>query len=107
MLEWKQDHSDEGFVILGLTRYYGSAEGFPADNAAELDFLKRFSQAERLSYDIAVAKDETNHRTYGASAIPTAVLIDRKGVVRYVETGTSPYRLSELEEMIEKLLAEK
>jgi len=106
MLEWKQDYASLGFAILGITRYYGAAEGFPTDSQAEADFVKRFVAAHGLSYQIAIAKDETNHKIYGAGVIPTAVLIDRKGTVRYIETGTSPYRLDELREMIEKLLAE-
>lgn len=107
MLEWKQDLGPDGFVILGLTRYYGMAEGFSVDKAAEIDFLKRFARAHRLTYEIVVARDESNHRWYGASAIPTAVLIDRKGVIRYIETGSSKYRLDEMKEMIDELLAEK
>ena len=107
MLEWKQDFGPEGFAILGITRYYGTAEGFSVDNANEVDFVKRFARDHGLSYDFLVAKDETNHRTYGAATIPTAVLIDRKGVVRYVESGTGPYRLDEMREMIARLLAEK
>ena len=107
MLEWKQDYGSQGFAILGVTRFYGTAQGLPADNASEVDFVKRFAIAHGLTYDIAIAKDESNHRTFGAPVIPTAVLIDRKGVVRYIETGTSPYRLDELREMIEKLVAEK
>jgi thiol-disulfide isomerase/thioredoxin len=107
MLEWRQDFGPQGFVILGLTRYYGNAEGFPVDNANEADFIKRFAKAHGLTYDLLMAKDEVNHRTYGAGAIPTAVLIDRKGVIRYLESGTSPYRLDEIRETIAKLVAEK
>jgi len=107
MLEWKQDFEAQGLSMIGLTRYYGMAEGFPVDNAAEVDFLKRFVRSHGLTYDFAVAKDETNHRTYGAAVIPTAVLIDRKGIVRYIESGSSSYRLDEMREMIVKLLAEK
>ena len=107
MLEWQQDYGKDGFVILGLTRFYGRAEGFPVDTANEIDFLNRFRQKHALTYDFLVAKDDTNHRTYGAQAIPTAALIDRKGNIRYLETGTSPGRLTEMREMIEKLISEK
>jgi thiol-disulfide isomerase/thioredoxin len=107
MLEWKQDLSSQGFVILGVTRYYGEVSGVSVDQQTENEYVKRFTATHALTYQIAIAKDETNHRTYGAAVIPTAVLIDRKGVVRYIETGTSPYRLDELKEMIVKLLAEK
>jgi thiol-disulfide isomerase/thioredoxin len=107
MLEWQQNYGKDGFVILGLTRYYGRAEGFPVDTANEIDFLNRFKQKHALTYDFLVAKDESNHQTYGAQAIPTAALIDRKGNIRYLETGTSPGRLTEMREMIEKLISEK
>lgn len=107
MREWGQDFGPQGFSIFGITRYYGTAGGFPADNASEMEYLKSFARAQGLTYDIAVAKDETNHRLFGASGIPTAVLIDRKGVIRYIETGSSPYRLQELRETIVRLLAEK
>jgi len=54
-----------------------------------------------------MAKDETNHLAYGAAGIPAVALIDRKGVVRYLESGTSQYRLDEMREIIAKLVAEK
>ena len=106
MLEWKQNFAPQGFAILGVTRYYGAAGGYSSDSQVEADLVKRFATAHGLTYQIAIAKDEANHKIYGAGVIPTAVLIDRKGMVRYIETGTSPYRLDELREMIEKLLAE-
>ena len=54
-----------------------------------------------------LAKDALNHHNYNADGIPTAVLIDRKGVIRYIDSGTSVGREEELRKMIEKLLAEK
>lgn len=105
--EWHQDYQKHGLEILGVTKYYGTAEGFKVDNAAELDFLTRFKKTYRLPYDFVVAKDNASQQTYGATAIPTTVLIDRRGVVRYIETGSSASRLTEIHEMIKKLLAEK
>jgi thiol-disulfide isomerase/thioredoxin len=107
LIEWHQNYKRDGLEILGVTKYHGEAEGFPVDNAAELDFLQRFKKAQRLPYDFVVARDNTNQTAYGAGAIPTAVLIDRKGVVRYIETGTSASREEEIRAEIEKLLAEK
>ncbi|MFN6962698.1 MAG: TlpA family protein disulfide reductase [Pyrinomonadaceae bacterium] len=105
--EWQQDFGKDGFVVLGLTRYYGQAEGFPVDHANEVEFLDRFRRRYAISYDFLVAKDDANHKTYGALAIPTAAIIDRKGNIRYLETGTSTSRLNEMREMIEKLIREK
>ncbi|MCA1625918.1 MAG: redoxin family protein [Acidobacteria bacterium] len=107
LTEWHQTFQKDGLEILGITRFYGEAEGFKVDNAAEIDFLTRFKKANRLPYDFVVAKDVTNQQTYGATGIPTTVLIDRKGVIRYIETGSSTGREEEIREMIVKLLAEK
>ena len=107
LIEWHQNYKRDGLEILGVTKYHGEAEGFPVDNAAEMDFLERFKKAHRLPYDFVVARDNTNQTAYGAGAIPTAVLIDRKGVIRYIETGTSASREEEIRVEIEKLLAEK
>jgi thiol-disulfide isomerase/thioredoxin len=105
--EWRAMYEKDGFVIIGLTRYYYEAEGVRVENAAEIDFLSRFREKYRVPYDFAVAKDAINHHNYGAHSIPTAVLIDRKGVIRYIDSGTSASREEELRETIEKLLAEK
>lgn len=105
--EWHQTFKQEGLEILGVTDYQGQAEGFSVDKPTEIEFLKRFRKANRLPYDFVVTKDNTSQIIYGAGAIPTAVLIDRKGVIRYIETGSSRSREEEIRGEIEKLLAEK
>lgn len=105
--EWHQDLSSDGLVILGITRYYGRAEGFPADKENEIASLKRFKVKYNLPYDFVVTRDLDAQLLYGATALPTAILIDRKGIVRYAESGTNPTRLEEMRAMALKLLAEK
>ncbi|MGB7070061.1 MAG: TlpA disulfide reductase family protein [Pyrinomonadaceae bacterium] len=106
--EWQRDFANDGLVILGVTRYYGKAGGpTAADRPKEIEFLKTFKDRHDLPYDIVVLKNQLDHLTYGATAIPTAVLIDRKGVIRYLESGTSPTRIEDLNNMIVRLLAEK
>lgn len=107
LIEWHQTFKKDGFEILGITRYYGEAEGAQVDKKTELDFLQRFKKEQNLPYDFIVAKNNTNQINYGAGAIPTTILIDRKGVVRYAESGTSDSREQEIRAEIEKLLAEK
>ncbi|MDQ3181554.1 MAG: TlpA family protein disulfide reductase [Acidobacteriota bacterium] len=106
LIEWHQTFKKDGLEILGVIRYYGQAEGFQVDNAAELDFLQRFKKNQRLPYYFVVAKGQSNQIMYQATSIPTTVLIDRKGIIRYLETGTSRGREEEIREMIVKLLAE-
>lgn len=107
LIEWHQDLSKEGLVILGVTKYYGRVNGIPVDNASEVESLKRFRDSEKLPYDFVVAKDASTQLLYGGTSLPTTVLIDRKGIIRYIESGTSPVRLAQIREMLLKLLAEK
>ena len=107
LIEWHQTYKNEGFEVLGVTRYYRQAEGFRVDEETELDYLERFRRAERLPYDFVVGKNGENQKNYGASSIPTVVLIDRRGIIRYVDTGSSKTREKELENLIVELLAEK
>jgi len=107
LIEWSQDFKSDGFEILGITRYYEEISGVRVDNAREIEYLKNLRERERLPYDFVVAKDQSMQLLYGGTALPTAVLIDRKGVVRYIEAGTSNTRLTQMREMIVKLLAEK
>jgi thiol-disulfide isomerase/thioredoxin len=107
LIEWHQENARDGFEILGVTRYYGTVRGMPADKANELEFLKQYRRNEGLPYPFVVSDGQALQLQYAATGLPTAVLIDRKGVIRYIESGTSPSRLAELREMILKLLAEK
>ena len=107
LAEWHRDHSAQGLVILGMTRYYGHGEGFSLDNAGEIEFLKRFKDKHDLPYDFVVARDQTTQQAYAATGLPTAVLIDRKGVIRYIESGTNPTRIEELRVVMLKLLSEE
>lgn len=103
---WHDDYVDKGLTVLGITRYYGVAEGMAVDHDAENDFLRRFKNAERLPYGFAVAGADDNHRNYGVTTIPTVVLIDRRGLVRYIGTGESEAEENAIGAMIEKLLNE-
>lgn len=107
LAEWHENFGKSGFVILGMTRYYGAIQKMSADPATEIKYIDGFRKTHGLPYEIAVAKGQANQINYGALSIPTTVLIDRKGVVRYVELGTSASRSEEIRKVIEKLLAEK
>jgi len=107
LAEWHQDLAADGLVILGMTRYYGRGEGFTLDRPNEIAFLKRFKEKHDLPYDFVVANDQSTQSAYAATALPTAVLIDRTGVIRYIESGTNPTRIEELRAAMLRLLAEK
>ena len=107
LADWTRDLGPEGLVVLGLTRYYGNAEGTAVDKPNEIIFLKGFREKHKLPYDFVIFDDQQTQMAYAATALPTAVIIDRKGKIRYIDSGTSTTRLEDMRQFIVKLLAEK
>jgi thiol-disulfide isomerase/thioredoxin len=107
LIEWHREFPRSDFEILGITRYEGNVKGVAIDRAGEIEYFKQFRMAQGLPYDFVVADGQGIQLLYGGMALPTAVLIDRKGVIRYIEAGASPTRMAQMREMIVKLLAEK
>lgn len=107
LADWQQTYARDGFVILGLTRYYDKEQKEKVDNGEELARLKNFRAEKKIPFDIAVTTSSESLLAYGVTGLPTTILIDRKGAVRYVESGTSASREEETRRAIEKLLAEK
>jgi thiol-disulfide isomerase/thioredoxin len=103
---WHEKYKDRGLVIIGLTRYYGSGEGRDMLPPEEFAFLEKFKKEHALPYAVAVAEGSENHGTYAVTGIPTAVLIDRQGRVRFVTTGTGSGTEAQIAATIEKLLKE-
>lgn len=99
-------YGPKGLAVVAATRLYGPGEdGTPATPADEKALVEK---TWRESYpgleSVPVVLDTDTMVTWGASATPTYVLVDRKGVVRLY----APTRLaeSELARRIEELLAE-
>ena len=105
LIEWNKKFAPDGLVILGVTRYYNEAEGEQVTDAQEIEYLKKFRETNNLTYDFIVGNDNTNQINFSAFALPTTVIIDRKGIIRYVETGAG--REEDIQKTLEKLLAEK
>lgn len=104
---WQTDYETQGFTIIGITRTYGAVGGREAKTAAdELNLLRDFKRKNKLQYGFAVAASDENRERYGVSAIPSAVLIDRAGRVRFISTGAGEDGLRQLEDMLKLLLAE-
>ena len=59
-----------------------------------------------VNYDFAVAADTENSRLYGVASLPTGVLIDRRGRVRFITIGASEEEAAVLRRIILKLLDE-
>ena len=103
---WQNSFKDKGFVILGVTKYYGHGDGRPLTESEELGYLREFKKRNALPYGFLVSDSNTNDFNYGVFQIPTSFLIDRKGVVRYISIGASEDEIANLGEMVKKLLDE-
>lgn len=105
--EWYEKYKDRGLVILGLTKYYGHGGGRQMSPAEEFSYLESFRKEYKIPYGVAVTETDDNLRSYGIAAIPTAVLIDRQGIIRVMTTGVGGGSEGEIEAAIERLLEEK
>ncbi|HEY0005354.1 MAG TPA: TlpA disulfide reductase family protein [Pyrinomonadaceae bacterium] len=105
---WHEKYKDRGLVILGLTHLddASQAERRTLTPAEELSYLRRFKTQHALPYGIAVADNNDNDFTYGVFSLPTAFLIDRRGVLRHIAVGYNQQEASKLGRMIETLLQE-
>jgi thiol-disulfide isomerase/thioredoxin len=105
--DWHKKYKDQGFVVIGLTDLQRTLGDSGKSREEKLEFLRRFRAGNKLTYPIAIAETpRDNLSEYGVSAFPTAVLIDRRGAVRFISIGVSPGEMSRLGEMVEKLVKE-
>ncbi len=77
-------YGERGLVVLGLTDFEGNIEGRNATRAEETAYLRQFKRQKSIAYGFAVSDDKETARGYGVVTIPTAVLLDRRGRVRFI-----------------------
>jgi thiol-disulfide isomerase/thioredoxin len=99
-------YRDRGLVVIGLTEFEGSIEGRDATRAAEAAYFRNFRRKNGISYGFGVMDGKETKRSYGVVAIPTTVLIDRRGRVRFLTVSASDFESDALASMIKKLVEE-
>jgi peroxiredoxin len=65
-----------------------------------------FAEKTQMRYGIVVDKEGETSRAYGVTALPTMLLIDKKGIVREVFIGYDPTGDARVETALKALLAE-
>jgi thiol-disulfide isomerase/thioredoxin len=103
---WHKKYGGDNFIIVGVTQYYGQQDGKKMSPLQELDFLNDFKAKYKLPYPIAIAAASEAPMKYGIMAYPTTILLDRKGVVRYIGIGAGLEESENLEDTIKKVLEE-
>ena len=77
----------EGLEVIALTRHYmafrGPAESMIAERQLMLDMVTEYG----VNFHVGIAEDERLQGVYGANGLPTVLLIDRNGIIRYAGPG--------------------
>lgn len=87
--EWQKTYASRGVRIVGLS-------------SEDADDIKEFIKGNPLDYIVAHDVDAKAARAYNVTALPMILVIDKKGMIRYVTLGAG--NLDAVEAMIEKLI---
>ena len=101
---WHKKYGGDNFIIVGVTQYYGEQGGKKMSKLQELEYLNEFKAKHKLPYPFAITGPTEARMKYGINAYPTTVLLDRRGIVRYVGIGAGTEESENLEDMIKKVL---
>jgi thiol-disulfide isomerase/thioredoxin len=99
-------YKDRGLVVIGLTEFEGNVEGRNVTRPQELEYLRRFKQQKGIAYGFGISDDKETGRGYSVTSLPTAILIDRRGRVRFLTISANDDEAEILTKMIQKLLDE-
>ncbi|MDQ1558775.1 MAG: hypothetical protein QOD32_1835 [Pyrinomonadaceae bacterium] len=105
--EWQEKYEKRGLSVVALTEYRNTVNGRRVRTPQEVRELRNFKRGARLPFGFAVADTTATADAYGVTTIPVAVLIDRRGVVRFLNVGAHDTDIEELHQMIVRLLDEK
>lgn len=103
---WSDSYKEQGLVVLGVTNYYGYAEGKKLTIAEEFSYLRDFKKRNRFSYASVVSESRANEINYGVYSLPMTFLIDRRGFVRFIAFGAGDEEIELLGKAVKQILAE-
>ena len=106
LTELHAQHAEQGLTVLALTCYGAvpaPAANLAATRASELQTVRQVVADRGLTFGVGIAPDERLQRRYGATGIPTLVLVDRAGIVRFVSSSGEE---AALDRTLRALLAE-
>lgn len=115
--EWQKEYSDDGLVIIGVTRYFGFKYDAEKEGIVQSDeevppeeerlALKKFAEFHKLTHHLAVDRGQELFDAYNAQALPHMVLIGRDGKIAKTFVGGGKTVSAQIEAEVKKLLGEK
>lgn len=83
----QEKYARKGLVVIGITKYYGYfGKSEQLSPEAELAELKKLRAQHHLKYGLMLVTQK-NFDAYGVTALPTVVILDRRGKVQFIRTG--------------------
>jgi len=82
-----EEQKSRGLDIIALTRHYLAYRGTAEAMADELELMRKMVSEHSVKFHVGVAPDERLQTIYGANGLPTVILVDREGIVRYAGAG--------------------
>jgi len=97
-------HAAHGLEVIALTRHYLAYGGTPEAMQEELRLIRSTVAQHGVEFRVGVAADEGLQKVYGADGLPTMVLIDHCGIVRYAGPGAEDKAFSiALQECLDRI----
>jgi thiol-disulfide isomerase/thioredoxin len=76
-----------GLEVIALTRHYMAYGGTDESKIEERALILGMVKQNRVCFRVGIAEDERLQARFGANGLPTIVLVDRSGIVRYAGPG--------------------
>jgi thiol-disulfide isomerase/thioredoxin len=116
--EWREKYGDQGFVIVGATKYYNDEWDDEAKRSKRINKEERvltpeeeqaamvkFAEYHKLKHVFAIQKEDSKMDDfYKVTGIPQAVLIDKEGKVKLIRVGSGDDNAHDLEAGIRECL---
>jgi thiol-disulfide isomerase/thioredoxin len=85
--ELHQIEGPRGLEIIALTRHYMAYGGTEESKIEERRLMSGMVDQHQVGFRVGIVEDERLQAVFGANGLPTIVLVDRNGIVRYAGPG--------------------
>lgn len=100
-----EEYGPRGLEIIALTRHYFAERSLASSVEEELNLMRGVIAQHDVGFRAGVMEDERTQDVYGATGLPTLVLIDRKGIVG--DAGPGGGDDARFKELLRKFLDEE
>jgi thiol-disulfide isomerase/thioredoxin len=107
LVETYEKYKDQGLVVLGYTRLYGSYRDEiqrlgKVEPAEEIRLTGEFLQRFGMTYPVAIAHDKQGFEDYFIRGIPTMIFINREGNIASfkIGSGNEDYVIAQIEKLL-------